>query len=59
MGLQARVGGVARPVQEVEAGGTQGRWARMRVGVAGSVCQLTGWFDLWVQVMDQCIHHPR
>jgi hypothetical protein len=30
-----------------------------QVGVARSVGQLIDWFDLWVQVMDQLIHHPR
>jgi hypothetical protein len=40
-------------------GGTRGGWARMRVGVVGSVGRLVGWFDLWVQVVDQWIHHSR
>jgi hypothetical protein len=30
-----------------------------RVGVAGSVGRLAGWFNHWVQVMDQWIHHLR
>jgi hypothetical protein len=42
-----------------EAGrGLRGR-ARLRVGVAGSVDRLAGWFNLWVHVMDQWIHHAR
>jgi hypothetical protein len=38
---------------------TRGGWARVQVGVAGLVGRLTDWFDLWVQVMDEWIHHPR
>jgi hypothetical protein len=49
----------AGPAREAGVGGTRGGWARMRVGVAGSVGRLVGWFDLWVQVMDEWIHHPR
>jgi hypothetical protein len=55
----ARAGGGVGPTREAGVGGTRGRRARMRVAVAGSVGRLTGWFDLWVQVMDQWIHHPR
>jgi hypothetical protein len=47
------VGGRVWPVWEVGTGGTRGGRTRVWVGVAGSVGRLTGWFDLWVQVIDQ------
>jgi hypothetical protein len=50
-GPWVRTGSRAGPVQEARAGGTQGGRARMCVRVARSVGRLTGWFDLWVQVI--------
>jgi hypothetical protein len=47
------------PVREAGTGGTQGGRAHVWVGVAGSIGRLVGWFDLWVQVVDQWIHHSR
>jgi hypothetical protein len=53
--------------REARAGGGQGAQsgrtgdsaqACTRGGVDGSVSRLAGWFDLWVQVMDQLVHHP-
>jgi hypothetical protein len=49
----------AGPMREAGAGGTRGGRARVRVRVAESIGRLAGWFDVWVQVMDQWIHHPR
>jgi hypothetical protein len=45
--------GRAGPMWEAGAGETQGGWARVRVRVAGLIGRLTGWFDLWIQVIDQ------
>jgi hypothetical protein len=54
----AHAGGGAGPAWEAGTGRTWGGRARVRVGVDGWVGRLVGWFDLWVKVIDQCIHHP-
>jgi hypothetical protein len=52
---EACAGGV-RGAQYRHAGDSA--WACAGGEVDGSVGLLAGWFDLWVQVMDQWVHHP-